>query len=160
MEANDGVWYVGYYSCGDNAISVNLEALDDIYEGGLISVLKLDVEGSELKVLRGASRLLSTGRIRSIVFEDHLGRSSEVIPLLASLGYEVFSIGWSVSGPKLGALSEGSLATSYEAPSYLATQVPDDALRLCRVRGWRTLRPGLSIPRESGKPSERTPECA
>lgn len=49
--------------CGD-AIRVPTVSLDEFWTGdrGLVHVIKLDVEGSEMKALRGMSRLLETQR--------------------------------------------------------------------------------------------------
>ena len=160
MATNDGLSYVGDRSGSDTTILVDLESIDETFGDQSISILKLDVEGSELAVLRGASRLLRGGRIRDIVFEDHLGRDGQVIPLLVSLGYEVFSIGWSVAGPRLGALADGSLAQSYEAPSYLATRASKDALRLCREGGWLTLRRGFAVASTARRRPDHEPSCA
>jgi FkbM family methyltransferase len=64
-----------------------------------IDLLKLDVEGAEVDVLRGAEQLLGDGRIGTILFEVSLPQSaalshapSEVFERLASLGYECFAI--------------------------------------------------------------------
>jgi hypothetical protein len=64
--------------------------------------------------------------------------------LLRSAGYTVFAIGWSIRRPVLAGAADGqagrSAATDYEAPSYLATIAPDEAVRACAPSGWRALR--------------------
>lgn len=60
-----------------------------------IAFLKLDIEGSELKALRGATRLLSARAIRSILvetsLEPHLRLNAEAIDgLLRSAGYRSY----------------------------------------------------------------------
>jgi FkbM family methyltransferase len=158
METNDGLSYIGTAADGDTVIPVYSETLDEACAGESIAVLKLDVEGAELQVLRGASRLLSEGRIRHVVFEDHLGSGSPVIALLTSLGYEIFSLGWSMTRPRLTVV-ESRLAKSYEAPSYLATRAADDARRACHEFGWNALRRRYSL-RHVGTRLERNVECA
>jgi len=63
------------------AVQVVVERLDDLIDTGA-SMLKLDVEGFEASVLRGAQRLLSERRLRHIVFEDHDVERSAVVRLL------------------------------------------------------------------------------
>jgi FkbM family methyltransferase len=64
-----------------------------------IDLLKLDVEGAEVDVLRGAEELLGDGRIGTILFEVSLPQSAalrhapgDVFELLAAVGYESFDI--------------------------------------------------------------------
>jgi FkbM family methyltransferase len=121
------------------SIPVRIETIDDAVGVESIDVMKLDVEGSEGRVLAGARRALEARRIRHIVFEDHEGPASEVILNLQSLDYEVFAIGWSIRGPRLGPVRGGSLAAVYEAPSYLATLAPHDVRDRCAKGGWTTL---------------------
>ena len=64
----------------------NFAASNDI---GVIDVVKIDVEGSDIKVLAGAENLLSSGRIKALVIEIPLevdGRS-EMINILLDHGY-------------------------------------------------------------------------
>jgi FkbM family methyltransferase len=122
------------------SIPVKVETIDDVLGATLVDVMKLDVEGSEFDVLAGANQALRAGRIRHIVFEEHQGPSSDVVRLLESAGYEIFAIGWSIRGPKIGPLSGGPLAAAYEAPSYLATLEPREVHGRCSKAGWLTLR--------------------
>jgi len=57
---------------GQNEETCLMSTLDDVaewYETPSIDVLKIDVEGFELAVLRGANRLLTSGRIKALVIE-------------------------------------------------------------------------------------------
>jgi FkbM family methyltransferase len=137
--SNDGISYIGQRQGSADSVSVKMETIDDVIGTMPISVLKLDVEGFELAVLSGASRALGAGQITHIVFEDHEGANSNAARLLESFGYELFSIGWSLRGPTLGAYVEGTLAEAYEAPSYVASREPDRVRRLCSTSGWMTL---------------------
>ena len=138
--SNDGTSHLAYAgSPAGRSVPVKVETIDEILGDAPVGVMKLDVEGSELQVLRGASRALRDGRIRHIVFEEHQGPASEVVRLLESVGYEIFAIGWSIRGLKLGPAAGARLATAYEAPSYLATLSPHDAKARCSRIGWLTL---------------------
>jgi FkbM family methyltransferase len=74
------------------AVPVRVVALDDYFKASeKISLLKIDVEGAELHVFKGAERILKTSH-PLLVFEcenRHLGAGSvdDVIGYLMSLGY-------------------------------------------------------------------------
>ena len=130
------------------SIEVRLERLDDAIGGAVVNVLKLDVEGSEAQVLRGASRALAERRLRHVVFEEHDVRESETVRIFREHGYHLFSLGWSLRRLRVQPLGRGNLAHRYEAPSFIATVEPEVVTTRCRPRGWRVLdsrsvRPGL-----------------
>jgi chemotaxis response regulator CheB len=68
---------------------VEVVTLDDAIAAGAPApdVIKLDVEGSEVDVLAGASRLLETRR-PAVICETH-GTNAEVCDLLEAAGYTV-----------------------------------------------------------------------
>jgi FkbM family methyltransferase len=123
----------------DTVISVDVVALDDVVGDETVRVLKLDVEGHELSALKGAARLIETHAIQHLVFEEHTGPNSAVCAFLRERGYTLFEIGWSLHGPELADFDGASITKPYEAPNYLATCDPDDALACCRSRGWCVL---------------------
>lgn len=142
MSTNDGIAHIGTVAnAGERAIEVELVALDDELGSGNVGVVKIDVEGFEAAVLRGARRALSERRIREIVFEDHEGPKSETCRLLESFGYEIFSTGWTLRGPAIQPSSQGRAAAEYEAPSFVATLQPSETLERCRATGFRVLKP-------------------
>jgi FkbM family methyltransferase len=81
------------------SISTKTTKLDDFAdENGIESIdfLKIDVEGFELEVLKGSTKLLSTQRIKCLLFEANMlllasiGKSAgPIYDLLLSHGYEV-----------------------------------------------------------------------
>lgn len=83
---------------GWRARPVEVVALDDVFSGRLPpgAVIKIDVEGSELRVLRGMRRILEAGKDLRLLVEVHpaelaaVGASAAaVVALLRGHGFEV-----------------------------------------------------------------------
>ena len=136
---NSGLGRLGT-SADAGAVPVQVETLDQELHGRSVAILKLDVEGAEEAVLEGAANALKDRRLCHIIFEDHHGAGSAVMRRLQGHGYTIYSIGWTLSGPKLGDPGTVSAHARYEAPSYLATLTPDVARTACAGRGWMALR--------------------
>jgi FkbM family methyltransferase len=137
---NDGIGRIASADAvGGRSLRVSMDTLDTLLGDDSAAVLKLDVEGFELEVLRGAVRALETRRIRHIVFEDHAVDESEVVRLLRDAEYRVYSLGWTMRGPSLSPVEHGSSATVYEAPNFVASIEPDQVLERCGRKGWTVL---------------------
>jgi FkbM family methyltransferase len=137
---NDGTARIDAEHCtGDHTIAVTVDTLDRILGERSAAVLKLDVEGSEMQVLRGAMRALASGRVSHIVLEDHHVEGSAVVRLLEDLGYRLYSLGWAMDGISLLPVEFGRLATRYEAPSFVASIRPDELFERCSSSGWWVL---------------------
>jgi FkbM family methyltransferase len=84
-----------------STIQVEAEKLDDVVpDNVVIDVLKIDTEGADALVLKGAERLLRAHRIRHVFFEQNLTRMDSLgiphdapIRTLESCGYKVDMIG-------------------------------------------------------------------
>lgn len=139
-EANEGL---GRLAEGDDqgmGKTVELSSIDHDFPTDDIDVLKIDVEGHEAAVLRGAERSLREGRTRHVVFEEHEGPTSETCQLLQSWGYELRQLGWSLPGPVMERLGGPRLCKTYEPPSYLATRDLAAATKAMNAPGWVTLK--------------------
>ena len=121
-------------------IDVPAVTLDDLVPGDRhIGVLKLDVEGHELKVLEGARRLLESGRLRDCVFEDHGRAPTPVMTLLSAHGFDVYRIERRLTGPVLlNSAAPGH--TPWLPANYLATRNPVRAQARFYPWGWQCLR--------------------
>ena len=124
----------------ETRFSVELTRLDSICSGeASFGLLKIDVEGGELAVLKGAAGLLRARRIRQVVFEEHDRYPTPVTNLLEANGYTVFRLvkGW--FGPGLIPAGEPALGPAWVPPSFLATLDPAGARQALGGRGWRVL---------------------
>jgi len=150
--ANDGLAHIAAEhnaSTVERMVQVAVAKLDDVIGGQRAGMMKIDVEGHEAQVLEGAARSLHAHRIRHVVFEDHEGTGSRAMALLRAAGYEIFSIGWSMRGPVLAPAVDGSLASHFEAPSYLATTEVRAALEACTRTGWMVLQRQARVAAEA-----------
>jgi FkbM family methyltransferase len=113
--------------------------LDDVFSTRPAPhVMKVDVEGCELRVFQGAERLLAAGRIRDIVFEELRPLPADSITCLLARGYTVFRIARRLIGPRLTPIDE-QLTGEMDPASFLATRDPERARRRFRQRGWKCL---------------------
>ena len=121
-------------------ISVEVWALDDeLPDDARIGVMKLDVEGFELEVLKGARRLFCEGRVRDCVFEEHHEVPSDVTNWFTDCGYSVFRLHRGILRPKLLPLDSTEPRSTWESTSFVATKDPDRALNRFKGTGWRCL---------------------
>jgi FkbM family methyltransferase len=139
FEVNRGLSRVAENAPGEAAFPIELRRLDDVCgDGSPLSLVKIDVEGHELAVLKGARRLLEGGLIRHIVLEDFEGGESESMRLLKASGYAIWQIGCGLFGPRL--VRPGARARAPWLPAnFLASRMPGEVQRRMRGRGWRVL---------------------
>lgn len=83
---------------GEGSIEVPVVSLDDFFRKDMrhIDILKVDVEGADLWVLKGATGLLRERRVKNIFFEENSVRSEilgikpgEAQNFLSAMGYRV-----------------------------------------------------------------------
>ena len=136
--ASDGQASIGEARQGFIVHEVPLGRLDKIVQDKQYSVMKLDVEGHELAVLKGAGALISGKQIKNILFEDHVGQDSDVCKFLVANGYFVYSFGWNLKGVTVIPINSGNLNNKFEAPNYWASSeyIPTPAF----FPGWKSLR--------------------
>ncbi len=126
----------GTADAGD-LVSVAVRQLDDVVGDVRIGLLKIDVEGHEPDVLRGAERLLFDGRVRDIIFEDHEPYPDASTKLVERAGYTLLSLSNDLLGVQTGAPAARGQTSDWPGPSYLATRDPERALARLRPRGWQ-----------------------
>jgi FkbM family methyltransferase len=120
---NHGVAYVennGGHSA--KAMKIDLRKLDDMIDPDtIINVVKIDVEGHEISVFKGAEKLIDNKQITNIVYEDHDPYPSQISKFLLAKGYTLFRMekGWFNLNLK-DPVSEAS-TNGWEPTNYLAT---------------------------------------
>ena len=84
-------------SDGGDGIRVSVRCLDDfLADDQAIALCKIDVEGQELAVLKGATKTLRRRGIRDLIFEDFATQPSTIAHCLQEQGFVIFSLqsGW------------------------------------------------------------------
>ena len=102
FEENTGLSSLASGRMSGRSFEVMVDTLDNVLSGvESVRLMKMDVEGFEANVLRGASESLKDGRIRNIVYEDHEGHPSDVSRILEENGYTILTPVTGILGPKL-----------------------------------------------------------
>lgn len=136
-------------SKASRTLKVRLTTLDKLLNGtAQVGLCKIDVEGHELNVFRGAARLLKERRIRDVVFEDFGKYPNNLHRMFLEHGFSLFSLHSTLLKPLLRPVSSTPpLFDEKDGENYLATLEPDRARERFQPLGWRVL--GRSLPRDS-----------
>jgi FkbM family methyltransferase len=151
-ETGDGVLFIppafdknnGIATLVDNKqykdkITIQKERLDKIVSPNQkVKLLKIDVEGYELEVLKGADNLLKNKAIENIIYEDYKALDRKIENYLSKYGYHVFEIIKGFDGIRLG--DEDKNTKPNPEPNYLATLSPDAIQSIFRQKGWQCLK--------------------
>jgi len=81
---------VAIAEAGSSGFQVPCVRIDDLVENQDVALLKIDVEGSELKVLKGASALLNRSRPAIYLENDRPANSAALIEWLWAAEYQLF----------------------------------------------------------------------
>jgi len=130
---------------------VRVVTLDEVVRDtptGKADLVKIDVEGTELDVLRGGEALLSSSSPPALLFESF--DVAPIVAFLTSFGYEVrrlhFSLSRGLEFPRLREAFDNSFA-AYEAPNFVAVKLSasDGAFSDLAERSKRMVRPALRM---------------
>jgi FkbM family methyltransferase len=138
---NQGTAFIGTskaISPSNGEMSVEVASLaDEFGPQADIGVVKLDVEGHELEVLKGMRPLLEARRVRDIVFEEHGEFPAPTHKYLKSFGYSIFGVArrwWGlVCKPE-----EAPNRSRAASPNYLATREPQSVRQRLEHGAWRS----------------------
>ena len=119
---------------------VPMQKLDNIFANNeAISIVKMDVQGHELSVLQGMSRLLERRAVRDIVFEEEKPFPAPTHRFLKTFGYSIFGLQGSLAGVQpLPDTQPASDPQWGPVPNYLATHDPARALARLKPLFWRS----------------------
>jgi FkbM family methyltransferase len=125
-----------------DTFKIKIETLDEVCEAlRSIGVCKIDVEGHEAEVLKGAARTLRQKKIRDIIYEDVGLANKELRAILIEAGYTIFSLHTDIIKPRISALAgKKPFKKGQEGENFVATLEPDRAIRRFNAVGWKTLR--------------------
>ena len=118
-------------------LAIECQRLDDCFANDVINLMKIDVEGHELAVFKGALKCLTEHRIYHIIFEAHDGYPSALTDLLESYGYTILGVERQLSGPHLVAPGSDAASVHWLPKNYIATCQPAAVDRAFRQGGWQ-----------------------
>ena len=129
-----------HLECASERVVVAVNTLDNqLLVDEKIGIMKMDVEGFELEVLRGAERTFSSKRVRDCVFEEHHTFPTPVTTWFESHGYSIFRLDRSFMRPLLLEPNSPVPRTEWTATNYLATVDPERVRARFAKVGWRCL---------------------
>lgn len=122
----------------EREIAVEGVRLDTLLSTREAQVVKVDVEGAEAEVFRGAKEFLSRDQTKHILFEDHAPQDSAATAVLQSMEYEVYALNHRLTGPFLqGPCHE--VGWPKEIYNFVATNSPIELHGAYKKNGWMCL---------------------
>jgi FkbM family methyltransferase len=128
---------------GGTCYRVTVKTLDSIVaKGQKVGLVKLDVEGSEIAVLKGMKSLLEERRVRHLIFEEIGPFPSPTHRFLTELGYSVYGIDHRFAGIRFRKDQPPDFdPVSGPPPNYLATLETADSLKQIESGFWQSFGP-------------------
>lgn len=123
----------------DGCFTVSATTLDEVVGSNKLGVLKVDVEGHEAEVFKGAQRLLGERRIRDIVFESPIHYPCAAHQCLLDHGYAIFRIRSSMFAPCV-VPADFNAAHGTGLTDFVATTDVARLQRRMAARGWQVLK--------------------
>tara|TARA_R110000868_G_scaffold132381_8_gene343337 strand:- start:12389 stop:13273 length:885 start_codon:yes stop_codon:yes gene_type:complete len=123
FDKNEGVASLEKPEGKHTKITVDVKRLDGILALDKKYILKIDTEGHETSVLKGASKLFDASAINAVFFEEFADpNQAESFNFLRSYGFEIFRIERSFFGPKLNDPTSQQSGRVWEPVNYLAVK--------------------------------------
>src|ERR1700730_14521957 len=129
------------FARGTESVCVATARLDRFVTDVNVALLKIDVEGAELRVLRGAERALTERRIAAVVYEDFRVADSGIVPYLNGFGFAVFHLDRNLVRPHLREVDDRFRQIPRgRDENFLAVLDRDRLISAYRRWGWRVFR--------------------
>lgn len=136
FETNDGIATLQPLADGKK-INVTMSKLDALNITKQVRLMKLDVEGHELAVLKGAEELFKKNIFEYIIFEELEGyEKSKTAKFLEDKGYKIYKLVKGFRGLQLKA-PEFQHEYSYEPDNFLATKNTDILDQINSTPEWK-----------------------
>lgn len=118
-----------------------IERLDDcLQDDQRIGLGKLDVEGGEPAVLKGALNTLKRKGIRDLIYEDFAEQPSSLAKQLKEASFTLFALEQGWSKPFIHPMENDWIPPKAFSFNFLATLDPDRAIHRFQSRGWLSLK--------------------
>ena len=129
------------FAPGKESVKVQTRRLDSVVHDRIIGLVKIDVEGAELCVLRGAERTLAERRIKAILYEDFKPAESGIAEFLRGCGFSVFYLDGNLVRPQVHLVEKNFTPWRRGLDeNFLAVLDSRDLFRDYRQAGWRVFR--------------------
>jgi FkbM family methyltransferase len=129
------------FAQGAETVRVVTAKLDRFIVDTKVALLKIDVEGAELRVLRGAERALRERRIAAVIYEDFRAADSGIVPYLNGFGFSVFHLDRSLFRPHFREVDDRFRQIPRgRDENFLAVLDRDRLIAAYHRRGWRVFR--------------------
>lgn len=138
FEKNDGIATLEERNEGTK-IRIQTARLDDLKIKDKIRLIKLDVEGHELAVLRGGVETITKSEVDFILYEDLGKQTAEVTNILNGLGYKVFKLVKGFKGLRLEK-PDYPFTYSYDPDNYVALRDMSVVHDINTRPNWKLLR--------------------
>ncbi|HXH73686.1 MAG TPA: FkbM family methyltransferase [Bacteriovoracaceae bacterium] len=102
-------------------ITIQTKTLDSLMSDKKVRLMKIDVEGHELSVLKGAENCFTRQIFENILFEDLQGAGGETSKFLESMGYRIYKVVKAFQGLRLES-PEYKQRHTFEPDNFLATK--------------------------------------
>ena len=135
FNSNDGVATLEGREIQGNKITVPTVTIDSLNLDTRVRLMKLDVEGHELSVLKGAVKSLDRDIFDHIIYEDLAGAGGETLKFLEERGFHVYKIVKDFSGISLKDPSF-EVNSSYEPDNFLATKEAGIVEKINSNKNW------------------------
>lgn len=141
METNNGLASLEKPEEGvGSEIKVAIKRLDDLIDQNKKFVIKIDTEGHEAGVLKGATQALTSGALEVVFFEEHAKpNEAETFSILKNHDYEIYRIDRTFWGPKLVDPNAPTNAKKWQPTNYVAIKKGNQNYGSLNDSGWKII---------------------